>query len=260
MKVGIVGYGRTGKLVASEVIQDTSCELCWVIRKSQKNEYKYASQLLGFDSEEGQIFSLDHIDSENFFSEHPVDVIIDFAAENAVNCYAKAAEMGVKIVSAVSHYDDLHLRRLRKLAKSTAILQSPNITIGINLLMMACQMLNEALPNMDKAIIEQHFKQKELVSGTALRIADSLDVDEEENIHSVRVGETVGKHEVIFTMPHQTIRVVHESHDRGAFGQGAIFAARKLMDMPNGYYTMEELLLSSTKEVESQRCQGRVAH
>jgi 4-hydroxy-tetrahydrodipicolinate reductase len=57
----------------------------------------------------------------------------------------------------------------------------------------------------------------------------------------------VGKHEIIFGLPNQTIRLVHESINRAAFGQGAIFAANWLAGAPVGLYSMENIIVDMFK-------------
>lgn len=119
---------------------------------------------------------------------------------------------------------------------------SPNITLGVNFLLTASRILKKIAPYVDIEIIEEHFKQKKGISGTALKIADKLRITNDK-INSIRVGGIVGKHEVIFGFPYQTIRLVHESISREAFGNGVIFAADNLHDKSKGYYQFEDLLL-----------------
>ncbi|MNY51286.1 4-hydroxy-tetrahydrodipicolinate reductase [compost metagenome] len=88
---------------------------------------------------------------------------------------------------------------------------------------------------------EEHFKKKEGTSGTAIKIAEALDV-EKENINSVRAGGIVGKHEVIFGFPYQTVRLIHESISREAFGSGVVFVAENLKDKQKGLYNFEDIL------------------
>ena len=120
---------------------------------------------------------------------------------------------------------------------------SPNITLGINFLIEVSKVLQRIAPNADIEIIEEHFKEKKDVSGTALRIAEDLGLDVDKHVNSIRVGGIVGKHEVVFGLPNQTIRIVHESINRAAFGQGAIFAAKWLMGKKPGVYTMEDAVM-----------------
>ncbi len=108
--------------------------------------------------------------------------------------------------------------------------------------MLAAKILKTIAPYTDVEIIEEHFKDKRGVSGTAVKITEALSL-EQESIKSVRAGGIVGKHEIIFGFPFQTVRLIHESISREAFGAGALFAAKMLVDKKNGFYTMENLLL-----------------
>jgi 4-hydroxy-tetrahydrodipicolinate reductase len=239
------GFGKTGAVVAQEIIKDEACELRWVIRKSAKNEGEYASRLLGFDYSEGVIHSIENIDLSRFFEDNFVDVIIDFSSASAVEEYKYAAKYGTRIVSAISHYDKIHIKQLKELSQETAVLYSPNITLGINFLIEASKVLQRIAPHADIEIIEEHFRAKREVSGTALRIAEDLGLDKKEHVNSIRVGGIIGKHEVVFGLPNQTIRIIHESLNRAAFGQGAIYAAKWLMSKESSIYTMEEAVALS---------------
>ena len=96
---------------------------------------------------------------------------------------------------------------------------------------------------MDIEIVEEHFRNKE-ISGTALRVAQLLGLSNKQHVNSVRVGGIVGKHEVIFGFPNQTIRIAHESINRAAFAKGAIHAAKWLVKRKKGLYTMEQVMVS----------------
>ncbi len=245
IRVGMFGFGKTGSIVAQEIIKDADCILSWVQRQSTKNEGEYASRLLGFDHDEGKIFSYQNIDFDNFYNDNFVDVIIDFSSASAVEEYKNAAIQGTRIVSAISNYDKGHLEQLKDLSQHTAILYSPNITLGINFLIEASKVLQRIAPHADIEIIDEHFREKRDVSGTALRIAEDLGLDRKQHVNSIRVGGIVGKHEVVFGLPNQTIRIIHESLNRAAFGQGAIYAAKWLMGKEKSIYTMEEAVALS---------------
>ena len=240
IKIGMFGFGKTGSFVAQEIINDDVCELVWVVRKSNKAAGEYASRLSGMDHDEGKIYSIDSIDTERFFKENQVDVIIDFSVNCAVETYKDVAIYGTRIVSAISSYQPEQLSHLKQLGKRTAVLYSPNITLGVNFLIEASKVLQRIVPEADIEIIEEHFREKPDFSGTALRIAEDLGLNKEQHVNSIRVGGIVGKHEVIFGLPNQTIRIIHESLNRSAFGQGAIYAAKWLMTKSIGIYTMEE--------------------
>lgn len=241
--IGMFGFGKTGSVVANEIIKDEECELKWVLRKTFKNEGEYASQLHGFDFKQGRIYSVTHIDPGSFFKENAVDVIIDFSSSSAVDTYKNAARYGTRIVSAISKYEKKQFEQLKAMGNIVPVLYSPNITLGINFLIEVSKVLQKIMPQADIEIIEEHFKGKPDVSGTALRIAEDLGLDRHRHVNSIRVGGIVGKHEVVFGLPNQTIRIVHESLNRAAFGQGAVYAAKWLMGKNKGVYTMEEAVM-----------------
>ncbi|MFA6904324.1 MAG: dihydrodipicolinate reductase C-terminal domain-containing protein, partial [Gallionellaceae bacterium] len=128
------------------------------------------------------------------------------------------------------------------LGRDTRVLCSPNITLGINFLIAAAKLLRKIAPFADVEIVEQHFREKPEVSGTARRIAETLDVDGE-RITSLRLGGIVGHHEVIFGFPHQTVRLTHDSIRREAFGTGAAFALEQLARCDKGFYSFDDMLL-----------------
>jgi len=244
MKVGLFGFGRAGKAVASVLLKHHGAQLCWVMRKSDTSLPQSAPELLGIAAEEpGYIFSRENWTAKRLLETHPVDVIIDFSSADSIAFYGKeAAARGVAIVSAVSEYPPKMFEKIRQLAQKTRILWSPNITIGINFLMLAAQVLKTIAPDSDIQIIEEHFKDKPGVSGTAKRIAGFLETSESE-IKTVRAGGIVGCHEILFGFPFQTVRLKHESISREAFGNGALFAAQSILAKESGLYCMEDILL-----------------
>lgn len=248
LMIGLFGFGKTGSVVAQEIIKDESLKLCWVMRKSGTNEGEYASRLLGFQHDEGKIYSANHVDLDTFYRLHKVDVIIDFSSTCSVKEYKNAAKQGTRIVSAISIYDEDNFRQLMDLSKDTAVLYSPNITLGINFLIEASKLFQKVVPNADIEIIEEHFRDKKSVSGTAVRIAQDLGLNSSEHVKSIRAGGVVGTHEVIFGLPNQIIRIKHESLNRAAFGQGAIYAAKWIMNKSRNMYSMEEAVSSLMKE------------
>lgn len=240
-KIGLFGFGKTGKNVATELLADPELSLEWVVRNTHTDEHKFASRLLGFEYDKGAIYSVADIDN-TFFVKNRVDAIIDFSHSKGVHTYAPAADAGIGIVSAISKYEDEDMLLLSSLGERTAVLYSPNITLGINFLLIASQILQSIAPHADIEVVEEHFRDKKGVSGTAKKLARVLGLDESQRVNSIRVGGIVGRHEIIFGLPNQTIRLVHESINRAAFGQGAIFAAKWIHDKPSGVYSMEHVI------------------
>lgn len=229
--------------MASVILQHQNFSLEWVLKKSKTLQKRSAPEFLGIESSEaGTIYAADNTGIEELLDKHPVDTIIDFSSEQGIYTYGEAAgKRNISIISAVSHYKEETLTFLKTLSKKTTVFWSANITLGINYLMFTAQMLKKIAPWVDIQITEEHFKQKESVSGTAVKMAEVLQVDRSE-INSVRAGGIVGRHEVIFGFPYQTVRLIHESISREAFGNGVIFAAENLSGRPNGFYRFEDLL------------------
>lgn len=247
IKIGVFGFGKTGRIVADEFFKDGLFDLEWVVRRTHKDNHKYATRLLGYEIDDAPIYSVEEV-SSSFFQQHPVDIIVDFSSAKAHSQYASAADFGIKIISAISKYREKDLEELTEMAKKTAVLYSPNITLGINFLLVASQILQGIAPHADIEIVEEHFRGKKEESGTALKIADILGLDKGKHVNSIRVGGIVGKHEIIFGLPNQTIRLVHESINKAAFGQGAIFASKWLISAPLGLYSMENIIVDMFKK------------
>ncbi|HEX6592907.1 MAG TPA: dihydrodipicolinate reductase C-terminal domain-containing protein [Moraxellaceae bacterium] len=243
IRVGLFGFGRAGKAVAQELIRDEQIDLVWVARRNNDLLHSHAGVMLGMDVEQGELLAMDEKSAEQIFREHPVDFVVDFSGEDTLSYYGRAAaRFGVGIVSAVSHYPQKQLQLLSELGRKTRVLYSPNITLGVNFLMVAAQAMRRMAPHADVEIVEEHFRGKQEVSGTAMRIAEALDLDPVRQVNSIRVGGIVGRHEVIFGFPFQTLRLVHESISRNAFGQGALYALKRLAELEQGFYTMEQLI------------------
>jgi 4-hydroxy-tetrahydrodipicolinate reductase len=109
-------------------------------------------------------------------------------------------------------------------------------------LLLAAKILKTIAPYTDIELIEEHFKDKKEVSGTALKISQTLGISET-NVKSIRAGGIIGRHELIFGFPYQTVRLIHESIAREAFGNGALFAAKNILHKKTGLYCMEDLLI-----------------
>lgn len=243
MKIGLIGFGKAGKAVASVIIQNNNMSLEWVVRQRTTLNNRSATEFMGIESSDpGIIYSSSTIEVEQILNENPVDAIIDFSSETGIYSYGKiASKKKIKIISAISHYSEKEINFLKILSQDTTVFWSPNITLGVNYLLIAAKFLKKITPWVDIEIIEEHFKEKVGVSGTAIKIAEGLEIDKEK-INSIRAGGIVGKHELIFGFPYQTIRLNHESITREAFGNGVVFVAENLIDKKEGFYNFEDLL------------------
>jgi 4-hydroxy-tetrahydrodipicolinate reductase len=236
IRVGLFGLGKAGREVAGQFLADPAIQLRWAIRGSQTHDE--VPLLRGIP-----IYGIYQVNLHQLLDETAVDFVVDFSSADACLLYADiVAEHGVGIVSAVSTYQQQHLNCLAKASEKAIVLHSPNITLGINFIIIAGKILRKLAPHAGVEVVEEHFREKREVSGTAIRIAELLELDPQTQVNSIRVGGIVGRHEIIFGFPYQTIRLMHDSISRAAFGQGALFALKNLHGRPKGFYTMEQLV------------------
>jgi 4-hydroxy-tetrahydrodipicolinate reductase len=246
-RVGLMGFGKTGRAVASVLLQSDTYHLEWVVRQSSILQHRSVPEFLGLDTQYSEqkalIYSKDEFTAQQLLNQHPVDVIVDFSSEHGLNYYYdEAVKRGITIISAVSQYTDLQMQKLQQLAEYTTVMHSPNITLGINFLIISAKILKKIAPYTDIEIIEEHFKKKPEVSGTAKIIAQGLDLPLD-SIKTIRAGDIIGVHEILFGFPYQTVRLKHESITREAFGDGIVFALNNLNGKAKGFYNMEDILL-----------------
>jgi 4-hydroxy-tetrahydrodipicolinate reductase len=238
IKVGLVGFGKAGQAVAQVLQEDPRYELCWIARRSAAAPAKTVPPP---DVPMAALAS--HNDWGQWLDAHPVDALVDFSIPESLHLYGEQLRCrGLMLVSAISAYSAADLDYAQDLARDARVLCSPNITVGINFLIMAARLLRKIAPFADVEIVEQHFREKPEVSGTARKIAQSIDVDED-RITSLRLGGIVGHHEVIFGFPYQTVRLIHNSIERRAFGTGAAFALNELAQCKHGFYTFDDLMM-----------------
>lgn len=197
----------------------------------------------------------------------PNSVIIDFTSPEASLGYLKeAAKYRIPIVIATTGFDAKQRSAITRLARCTPTLLSANTSLGVNVLVAllgkAAKMLGDGY---DVEIIEAHHRfKKDAPSGTALAlgrsVADALDRDldkvgingrkgmvgerskKEIALLSVRAGDIVGEHTVIFGGIGERLEFIHRAHSRDTFAHGAIRAAQWLAGKKPGLYGMQDML------------------
>jgi len=107
MKVGLIGFGKTGKAVANVILQNKDFCLEWVLKRSTILEHRSVPEFLGIQSDEpGLIYSSSKIEFKDLIDKHPVDIIIDFSSSSGIYTYGEIAALRkIKIISAISHYN-----------------------------------------------------------------------------------------------------------------------------------------------------------
>lgn len=242
IKVGLIGYGKAGKAVAKVLASSPGISLRWIARRTPTRE------VASCEITNVPLWGMQSDTLEHWLKADPVDALVDFSTPESVYMYGEQVrQRNLMLVTAISAYPQETLAYLKQIGLEARVMSSPNITLGINFLILAAKLLRSIAPFADVEIVEQHFREKPEISGTARKIAEQLDV-EGDRITSLRLGGIVGHHEVIFGFPNQTVRLTHESIRREAFGTGAVFALQELSALPTGFYTFEELLLQKMRQ------------
>ncbi len=177
-------------------------------------------------------------------------VVVDFSSpEGSSEAMNIARETGAALLVGTTGLGDDHRAALRALAKSNAVLLAPNTSLGVavtrRLARIAAELLGPAGWRVD--LVESHHdRKKDAPSGTAIALADEVRAGgislENERIHAIRAGDTVGEHELRFAGPGERIQIVHEAQSRDLFALGALRAARWLDGRAPGWYTMDDVL------------------
>lgn len=191
------------------------------------------------------------------------DLIIDFSHHTAIGAvleYAEARQLPV-VIGTTGHTPE-EKARIAAAAERIPVFQSGNMSVGVALLVQLAKQTAKVFPDAEYEIVETHHNQKlDVPSGTALMLADGIKAvrpgttynigrpengkrtAEEIGIHSLRMGNVVGVHEVLVCTGTQTITLKHEAHDRMLFAEGAVAAAEYLVQQSAaGLYNMETML------------------
>ena len=194
-------------------------------------------------------------------------VLLDFTSPVAAMGDLEATgQAGVAAVVGTTGLSPSDLARVRELSKKIPIMQSPNMSVGVNVLYGVLAQVAKSLGDgYDIEVIEahHHFK-KDSPSGTADKmaqvLAEALGRDlrkvgvygrhgivgertrEEIGVHAIRAGDIVGEHTILFGGMGERIEITHRAHSRDNFAHGALRAARWIVGKPAGLYDMLTVL------------------
>lgn len=175
------------------------------------------------------------------------DVVVDFSAPGPSAAYAKAAAKARKpFVTGVTGYSKGQLAALRAAGRRAPVFHSPNMSPAVNLTFALAAMAAARLKGFDIHISEAHHAaKKDAPSGTALRFADRIAAARggaRPPVTSVRAGDIVGDHTVLYAGPHERVELKHMAHSRAVFAAGALRAAAWLTGRRPGFYDYFDLL------------------
>ena len=195
------------------------------------------------------------------------NVIIDFTVPKCTfEILNLASKFNKKVVIGTTGFTKKEDLLIKKYSKKIAILKAGNMSLGINLLMYLTEITSKTLGgNFLSKIFEVHHKhKKDHPSGTALMLGKGIAVGKNKdfykligqklinkksfpygkkiNFNSLRKGEVIGEHEVKFSNGKEVITLNHEAFDRALYSEGALAAAKWLMNKRPGLYSMRNLL------------------
>jgi 4-hydroxy-tetrahydrodipicolinate reductase len=196
---------------------------------------------------------------------HRIDVVIDFSTpEGTLAILPTCLDRKIPVVVATTGFSEAQRMEVEAAGHHTALLFTPNLSLVVNVLFKLVKEAATALRDQgfDVEIIERHHRyKKDSPSGTAIHFARIIQeamgdmpirhgregpVGErpakEIGMHSVRVGDNVGEHTIIFSTLGETMELVHKGHTRDAYVFGALQAAKWLANRPAGRYTMADVL------------------
>jgi len=195
------------------------------------------------------------------------NVLVDFTnAEASTANVVAASGLGLRIVMGTTGHTEEQMGRIVESIRTNrvAAVISPNMSTGVNVLFEACRLVAQMLPRYDMEIFEVHHNQKiDAPSATALELAraisDALHRDvtkdvvsgrsgtrrrgqQEIGIASLRAGDIVGDHTVLFAGLGERIQLTHRTHSRDAFTSGVLSSIRFVSKAEPGIYSMRDVL------------------
>lgn len=263
MKIGITGItGRMGQAIAKLVWQDSVVELAsGLVRKGHEFDGRDLTEFLGLEKSGLRMVS----SLEEFIKN--CDAVIDFSSPVlSLEIAKRCAEARKILVCGTTGLSDEEKQEFASNAQKTVIIWSANMSVGINLLMNLAEKVAGLLhDDYDVEIFEMHHKNKsDSPSGTALSLGAAVSkgrgvdlkkvgqmarVGKDSKRHkgqigfcSLRGGDVIGDHSVIFATEGERLELTHKASSREIFARGAIRAAIWGSGRKAGFYTMRDVL------------------
>lgn len=262
--VGLVGLGLTGSAIARYLLeqrQDVRIVMAGAGPNSSKAGHDLGA-LVGGSPCGVSVTSAEDIPSA--LHRTSPQAVIDFSRPDAtLALLGQYAQIGCGVVVGTTGFSESQQAQLQRApgTQKFGLMYAPNITRGVNVLMMIAKLAAMYLPGYDIEVLERHHRRKkDAPSGTAAKIVTQLHAtrgteqtthgrhgtmprqDDEIGVHAVRAGGIVGVHEVLFASEFDEIVITHRSESRLAFAAGAAEAAA-WMASRRGYYTVEDMIM-----------------
>ena len=195
------------------------------------------------------------------------EVIIDFTIPKCTLEVLKiATKLKKKVIIGTTGFNTRQENLIKKYSKKIPILKAGNMSLGINLLVYLTEIASSALgKNFLSKVFETHHKyKKDYPSGTALMLGKGISTGKKKrfnslfgkkflnkktfpyskkiNFNSIRKGQIIGEHEVKFSSGKEIITLNHEAFDRALYSEGALTAAKWIINKKSGLYSMRDLM------------------
>ena len=256
IRLAIAGaLGRTGRRVTELALGDARFRV--VAALTSPHDRQIGEVVHGGDS---SVTVTDSIPAD-------CDVLIDFSLPEGTMAWLDWCQIrGTPMIIGVTGHSASQRERMDRAAAKIAVLHASNFSLGIAVLRGILGGLTKRLGEAyDVEIVETHHRRKaDAPSGTALTLRDEIArargrAGEETTVygregrvgerpvgqigvHAVRMGDVVGRHEVHFSGPGETITFTHEAHSRDAFASGALRAAAWILGKPAGSYSLRDIV------------------
>ena len=200
----------------------------------------------------------DHPKAKEAIGGHPVNtdndalkgssVLIEFTLPSAtLENLAACLKHNVKMVIGTTGFKPQEIKQIKQASKKIPIVFASNMSVGVNILFKLIQIASEKTkPNYSINISETHHVHKlDAPSGTAKTLAEIVEKSagkKVEDIKSIREGEVIGDHTVVFESSEDIITISHHAKSRDIFAKGALIAAKFLANKNNGLFTMQDVL------------------
>ncbi len=253
MEVTVCGAaGRMGRRMVNLLTQDEELRLSGAIEAPE-------NPLLGRDA--GEVAGVGSLNVPIRDSlEVAEGVVVDFTTPGAALDHLEfCVEKDLPMVMGTTGFSSQQEEMVKELAPQIPCLVSPNMSVGVNILFGIIEKVSRLLGSgWDVEVVEAHHRFKgDSPSGTAKRLAEIVASqtggrptqgrkgkrgEGEIGVHSVRAGDIVGEHTVIFGGLGERLEFTHRVHSRDCFARGAIIAVKFVAKAPKGLYTMADVL------------------
>ena len=262
MKIAVAGAsGRMGRMLIEAIVQDPETTLTGALDVATSPSV--GTDAAAFLGQAGGVL----IESDLNKGLAQSEFLIDFTRpEGTLHHLAYCAEHGIKMIIGTTGFDDAGKAAIEAAAKKTAIVFAPNMSVGVNVTMKLLELAAKSFSHgYDIEIIEAHHRHKvDAPSGTALKmgevIADALGRDLKKDgvfaregvtgerdpssigFATIRGGDIVGDHTVLFAGIGERIEITHKSSSRVTYAHGSLRAARFLQSKTSGLFDMQDVL------------------